>query len=392
MTIGTSDPDTELAAIRPAPAVPPITAAEHRARIDRARALAEQSGAAALLIGAGASLRYFTGVSWGASERMVALLLPVEGDPLMICPAFERGSLAAELAIDAEVALWEEDEDPVALVARALAPGARLALDPLLPFGWGERLRGAGLAVSDGGAAIDRCRMVKSAAELACLAAAKTMTLEVQRRAAAILRPGIAASAVARFIDAAHRAIGGGGSFFCAVQFGRATAFPHGLPGDQTLEQDQLVLIDTGCRVHGYHSDITRTYAFGQVDAAIHETFALERAAQAAAFAAVRPGVTCEAVDAAARAVLERAGLGPGYRLPGLPHRTGHGIGLSIHEPAYLVRGDLTPLEPGMCFSNEPMIVVPDRYGVRLEDHFRVTAEGAAWFTPPQESLDRPFG
>ncbi|MBB3472680.1 Xaa-Pro peptidase family protein [Sphingomonas sp. BK345] len=392
MTIGTSDPATELAAIRPAPAVPPIAATEHLARLARARALAGALGLDALLVGAGASLRYFTGVGWGASERMVALLLPVSGDPLMICPAFEQGSLAAELAIPAETALWEEDEDPIALVARALAPGARLALDPLLPFGWGERLRGVGLAVSDGAAVIDRCRMVKSAAELACLAAAKAMTLEVQRRAAAILRPGIAASAVKRFIDSAHQAIGGGGSFFCAVQFGAATAYPHGLPGDQLLEEDQLVLVDTGCRVHGYHSDITRTYAFGRVAPEVYETFAVEREAQAAAFAAVRPGVTCEAVDAAARTVLERAGLGPGYRLPGLPHRTGHGIGLSIHEPAYLVRGDRTPLEPGMCFSNEPMIVVPERYGVRLEDHFRVTADGAAWFTPPQESLERPFG
>ncbi|MBY9064087.1 Xaa-Pro peptidase family protein [Sphingomonas yunnanensis] len=392
MTIGTSDPATELAAIRPAPPVPPIAAAEHLARLDRARALASALGVEALLVGAGASLRYFTGVSWGATERMVALLLPVSGDPLMICPAFEQGSLTAELAIPAAVALWEEDEDPVALVAGALAPGARLALDPLLPFGWGEKVRGTGLAVSDGAAVIDRCRMIKSAAELACLAAAKAMTLEVQRRAAAILRPGIAASEVKRFIDAAHQAIGGGGSFFCAVQFGEATAYPHGLPGDQLLEEDQLVLVDTGCRVHGYHSDITRTYAFGRVAPEVHETFAVEREAQAAAFAAVRPGVTCEAVDAAARAVLERAGLGPGYRLPGLPHRTGHGIGLSIHEPAYLVRGDQTPLEPGMCFSNEPMIVVPERFGVRLEDHFRVTADGAAWFTPPQESLERPFG
>lgn len=392
MTIGSSDPVTELAAIHAAPAVPPISAAEHHARLERARALVADMGADALLVGAGASLRYFTGVSWGASERMVALLLRVDGDPLIVCPAFEQGSLAAELAIEAEALLWEEDEDPVALVAGALAPGARLALDPLLPFGWGEKLRGTGLAVGDGAAAIDRCRMVKSAAELACLAAAKTMTLEVQRRAAAILRPGIAASEVKRFIDAAHQAIGGGGSFFCAVQFGRATAFPHGLPGDQRLEENQLVLVDTGCRVHGYHSDITRTYAFGQVPAEVHDTFAVEQAAQAAAFAAVRPGATCEAVDAAARAVLEAAGLGPGYRLPGLPHRTGHGIGLAIHEPAYLVRGDRTVLEPGMCFSNEPMIVVPERYGVRLEDHFRVTAEGAAWFTAPQESLERPFG
>ena len=151
------------------------------------------------------------------------------------------------------------------------------------------------------------------------------------------------------------------------------------------------MLVDTGCAIHGYQSDITRTFAFGRVDDDIRATWALEKEAQAAAFAAVRPGVPCEAVDAAARRVLEGAGLGPDYRLPGLSHRTGHGIGLSIHEPAYLVRGDTTPLAPGMCFSNEPMIVVPDRYGIRLEDHFHVTADGAAWFTEPQPSIDRPF-
>jgi Xaa-Pro dipeptidase len=218
------------------------------------------------------------------------------------------------------------------------------------------------------------------------------MTLTVHAHAARILTPGIRASTVRRFIDDAHRAIGAAGSTFCAVQFGRATAFPHGLPGDQVLEEDQLVLVDTGCLVDGYHSDLTRTYAFGTVGDDIRATWALEAEAQAAAFAAVRPGAPAESVDAAARAVLERGGLGPDYRLPGLPHRTGHGIGLAIHEPAYLVRGDRTPLAPGMCFSNEPMIVVPDRYGIRLEDHFHVTDTGAAWFTPPQPSIDRPFG
>ncbi len=393
MTIGTSDAATQLAAIAPpAVRVPAIAAAEYAARLDSARALTAVAGAGALLIHAGASLRYFAGVPWGATERMVALLLPVIGDPVMICPQFELGSLEADLAIAADVRLWDEENDPVALVADAARGMGRIAVDPLMPFGWMQRLSAAGTTLIDGAPAIDGCRMIKSPAELACLAQAKAMTLEVQARAAAILRPGIAASEVIRFIDAAHHVIGGGGSFFCAVQFGRATAFPHGLPGDQVLAENELVLIDTGCRVHGYHSDITRTYAFGSVEQAVRDIWDIEHAAQAAAFAAAGPGVPCEAVDAAARAVLEREGLGPDYRLPGLPHRTGHGIGLSIHEPANLVRGDRTPMAPGMCFSNEPMIVVPDRFGVRLEDHFHVTADGAAWFTQPQPSIDRPFG
>lgn len=393
MTIGTSDVATQLAAIvPPASRVPPIAAAEYARRLDRARALTEAAGAGALLVHTGASLRYFTGIPWAATERMVALLLPVAGEPVMICPRFERGSLEADLTISADLRLWEEDEDPIALVADAARGRGTVAVDPLLPFAWAEALRRAGAMLVDGTSVIDGCRMIKSAAERACLSEAKAMTLEVQRRAAAILRPGIAASEVMRFIDAAHHAIGGGGSFFCAVQFGRATAFPHGLPGDQVLAENELVLIDTGCRVQGYHSDITRTYAFGTVPQEVRDIWTIEHQAQGAAFAAAGPGVPCAAVDAAARRVLEAAGLGPDYRLPGLPHRTGHGIGLSIHEPANLVRGDVTPMAPGMCFSNEPMIVVPDRFGVRLEDHFHVTDTGAEWFTQPQPSIDRPFG
>ncbi|QAY78758.1 Xaa-Pro peptidase family protein [Sphingosinicella sp. BN140058] len=393
MTIGGATIEAELAAIRPwADVAPAIDAEERQMRLERARALTEAAGADALLVNAGASLRYFTGLAWSLSERMVALLLPLSGPPAIVCPAFERGSLEAGVAIAADLLLWEEDEDPIALVRRTLPRGATLAVDPLLPFQWGERLRAGGLEVIDGAAAIDGCRKCKSGAELKLLAQAKAMTLEVHRRAARILSPGMAASTVTKFIDDAHRAIGGGGSTFCIVQFGRATAFPHGLPGEQYLEEDQLVLIDTGCRVEGYHSDITRTYAFGRATDEERMMWALEKEAQAAAFAAARPGTPCEEVDAAARRVLEAAGLGPGYRLPGLPHRTGHGIGLSIHEPAYLVRGDRTPLSPGMCFSNEPMIVVPGKFGIRLEDHFHVTEDGAAWFTEPQTAIDRPFG
>jgi Xaa-Pro dipeptidase len=239
---------------------------------------------------------------------------------------------------------------------------------------------------------VDGCRMIKSPAELALMSQAKAMTLKVHRRAAKILSAGITTTAVRRFIDQAHRALGADdGSSFCAVQFGVASAYPHGLPGEQRLVEGDIVLIDTGCRVQGYNSDITRTYVFGQASPEQRRVWDVEKRAQAAAFAAVEPGVPCEEIDAVARGVLEAAGFGPDYALPGLPHRTGHGIGLAIHEAPYLVRGDKTPLAPGMCFSNEPMIVVPDAFGVRLEDHFYVTEKGAAWFTEPQPSLDEPF-
>ncbi|UAK23452.1 M24 family metallopeptidase [Sphingomonas nostoxanthinifaciens] len=396
--IGGSTAQAELDAIVPwADPAPAISAEERLARIERARRLMGENGADALLIGAGASLRYFAGVPWGQSERLVALLLPRDGAPILIAPRFERGTLEADLAFPIELRLWEEDENPAELVAQALREigATRLAIDPAMAFLFVERIRRAGptLDLVEAGPIVDGCRMYKSPAELALMQQAKSMTIEVHARAARILRPGIRASEVVRFLDEAHRKIGApGGNGFVIVQFGRATAYPHGLPGDAALAEGEVVLIDTGCIIGGYWSDITRTYVFGEPGDEQRRIWDLEHAAQAAAFAAAEIGRPCEDVDHAARAVLEKAGLGPDYRLPGLPHRTGHGIGLSIHEPAYLVRGDRTPLGVGMCFSNEPMIVMPDQFGVRLEDHFYMTEAGPRWFTQPSPSIDRPFG
>jgi Xaa-Pro dipeptidase len=397
MTIGGSTAEAELAGLAPWPnPAPPITGEERLARMAKARALLAGIGADAILVGAGASLNYFAGVPWNATERLVALLLPREGEPVMICPRFEDGSLKASLGIQASLRLWEEHESPYALTAIAMAEleVKTLAIDPALAFFVFNGLAKAapGVALVDGAPVVDGCRMIKSPAELALMSQAKAMTLEVHRRAARILAPGVTTTAVRRFIDQAHRALGADdGSSFCAVQFGVASAYPHGLPGEQKLADGDIVLIDTGCRVQGYNSDITRTYVFGQPSAEHRRVWEVEKRAQAAAFAAVKPGVPCEEIDAVARRVLEAAGFGPDYHLPGLPHRTGHGIGLSIHEAPYLVRGDATPLEPGMCFSNEPMIVLPETFGIRLEDHFHVTEDGAAWFTDPQPSLEEPF-
>lgn len=397
MSIGGSTIGAELAGLKPPHAAPPpISRDERLQRLERARRLTADSGADALIINAGASLRYFAGVPWGASERLVAMILPVDGEPVLICPTFESGSLEAVLEIPAEVRLWEEDENPFALVAATLRDSGTnvVAIDPALPFEMAGRLSAAmpALRLQDASSVVNGCRMCKSAAELALMQYAKNLTLEVHRRAARILAPGISTKEVRRFIDDAHRVLGTAGNTFCIVHFAEATAYPHGLPGEQQLRENDIVLIDTGCSVEGYNSDITRTYVFGKATDEQRRIWELEHEAQATAFASAQLGVECQAVDAAARGLLTRAGLGPDYRLPGLPHRTGHGIGLSIHEPAYLVRGDRTPLAPGMCFSNEPMIVVPGQFGVRLEDHFYMTEQGPRWFTQPSASIDAPFG
>ncbi|KFI24800.1 X-Pro dipeptidase [Haematobacter missouriensis] len=395
--IGTSDAATELAAIRSTrDQARPIATAEHLQRLARAQALLPELGADALIVGAGHSLTYFTGIGWSMIERIVALVLIPGRAPVILCPAFEAGSLAAALKIPAEALLWQEDEDPYALLGALLAEAGlrRIALDPVLPFGMADAITRAtpSATVLSGAALIDACRMRKSPAELALIRQAMAMTLEVQERAARILHPGIRASEVTAFVQAAHRAIGSDGTTFCIVQFGASTAFPHGLPQDDVLAPGDMVLVDTGCLLHGYHSDLTRSYVFGSPDAEQRRIWAIERAAQQAVFDAAGPGVACGALDDAARAVLTRNGLGPDYRLPGLPHRSGHGLGMTIHEAPYLVRGNALPLAPGMCLSNEPMIVLPGRFGIRLEDHFHITETGAEWFTEPSPDIERPFG
>jgi len=396
--VGGSNAGAELAQIANRSVIAKaITTEERLARVERARHLMAERRVDVLMLTPGSSLYYFTGLRWGSSERLTAALLHRSGEVQYICPAFEIGSLLDAAPLSGDVRGWQEHEDPYELVAQMLPGGAtfsnKLALDELAPFfvaeGLRERLPHAQIvnAVS----VTRECRMRKSEAELALLGIAKGMTLEVQQRAARILRPGITATEVRAFIQDAHVRIGGGGSTFCLVYFAQATAYPHGIAGEQSLKEGDMVLIDTGCDVQGYKSDITRSYVFGTPSARQRDVWELEKSAQAAAFAAAQPGVACEEVDRAARRVLEKAGFGPGYAVPGLPHRTGHGIGLDLHEWTYLVEGNKTPLEAGMCFSNEPMICIYGEFGVRLEDHFYMSETGPVWFTQPAFSCEAPF-
>lgn len=381
------------AALLPAPPAP-IGRATFAQRIRTVQEYLETAGLDALAVNAGNSLRYFTGVPWDATERLVTLVIPRQGTPVVVCPHFETGSLKACLRTDVEIATWQEDENPALCALAPYAAGARIALDPDFSFGFVTAMRKArpDLVLEDDAGLISSLRACKTAEEIALITHAMAITLQVHQDAYAFLKPGLPASEIRRFIDARHRELGAdNGSYFCAVQFGHATAYPHGIPGDQVLAENDLVLIDTGCRLDGYHSDITRTYAFGQPDAEQQRIWEIEKAAQYAAFHAARVGAPCHVVDDAARAVLEQHGLGPGYTLPGLPHRTGHGIGLSIHEAPYLVRGNTTLLKAGHCMSNEPMIVIPETFGIRLEDHFYMTEDGPRWFTEPAHSFTAPF-
>ncbi|MDA1265740.1 MAG: Xaa-Pro peptidase family protein [Planctomycetota bacterium] len=377
--------------------ITPISMDELEARRVRAQLLMRDAGLEALYLHAGSNLNYFTGTAWHASERIGAAILPAEGPIEYIAPAFERGTFESYLRVAGEIRCWEEHESPYALLASRLAElgvTSKLGLDEATPFFalHGIRTAAPHLELCDAQPVTQGCRSQKSAAELALMQRAKDMTLEVHQAAATILRPGISTVEVSEFIDRAHRAVGAARSSFCIVLFGPDSAFPHGVKTPKALDAGDVVLIDTGCLLHGYNSDITRTYVLGEPTARQREVWDVERAAQAAAFAAAQPGVPCGDVDRAAREVIEQAGFGPGYALPGLPHRTGHGIGLDIHEGPYLVGSDRTPLAEGMCFSNEPMICVPGEFGVRLEDHFYMTADGPRWFTRPSPSIEDPFG
>ena len=355
------------------------------------------SAIGALYVHAGTNLYYFTGTQWYPSERMVGAIIPVNGDPIYIAPHFELGTLQDFCQVPGQIRCWHEHENPSDLVYQILCElglqNDTIALDETLPFTFVAGIQSAhpkGQFVS-AESLTSSCRMYKSPDEIRLLSHAKSMTMEVHKATARILREGISTVEVSQFINDAHKRVGASGSSFCIVLFGTASAFPHGVKHAQYLEKGDMVLIDTGCRLFGYHADITRSYVFGDASPRQRQIWKIEQDAQQAAFDAAQIGSSCEAVDQAARSVIESSGLGPNYALPGLPHRTGHGVGLDIHEHPYIVKGNNVELKAGMCFSNEPMICVPGEFGVRLEDHIFMTEQGASWFTEPSPSIDDPF-
>ena len=377
----------------------PVDKAEYTSRIDQAQHYMREHQIAAIYLNAGTNLSYFTGMDWYPSERLVGAILPASGEVVYIAPLFEIESLSERQVIAGEIVGWQEHESPYKLVAEVLkqaglSGGDILGVDEATAFfivdGFNKAMPDIEIINASGVTA--HCRMHKSDSELALIQRAMDMTLAVHQATASILHEGITTTEVEQFIHEAHKKVGASGSYFCIVLFGKATSFPHGVKDPQVLKPGDLVLIDTGCKLHGYLSDITRTYSFGGASEKQARLWQAEKDAQLAAFAAAANGSPCGDVDAAARVSLESAGLGPDYDLPGLPHRTGHGIGMDIHEWPYLVKDNPQPLAPGMCFSNEPMIVVPGEFGIRLEDHFYMAEDGPCWFTQPAHSISNPFG
>jgi Xaa-Pro dipeptidase len=365
--------------------VAPISDKERGDRLSRLRGMMEKNGIAAVLLGPTENLRYFTGLVWHLSERLLGAVVTSE-KLVYVVPGFERSRVESLPHLPGDILVWEEEENPAALVCRLIGGSEKLALDEALPLVFYHALAeatGAGRLV-DGGPMVRALRVVKSPAEIALIQHAMNITMDIHRKVRNTIAPGVAASDVARFIDQQHRQAGAdGGSTFCIVSFGRATSLPHGADGEQILEAGDVVLVDTGCRIDGYHSDLTRTYMLDAGNVEFERAWAIEREGQQVIFDAAGVGAACASLDDAVRAALGTHGLGPDYRLPGLPHRAGHGLGLEIHEAPYLVRGNSMPLAPGMCFSDEPMIVFPGKFGVRLEDHIYMAGDGPRWFTSP---------
>jgi Xaa-Pro dipeptidase len=373
--------------------VVPITEEERRSRIEKARRLMVENRLDAIYIESGSSLFYFTGVRWGRSERMFAMILPARGEPAYVCPTFEEQRAREAIQFGDDIRTWQEDESPYRRVAeilkdRGIASG-RIGIEERVRFFLVDGIRkespGAELVSAD--PVTVGCRVIKSAAELALMQRANDITIAAYRAAVETLTEGMTQFEFAANCTAAFRALGVKGG--AGVQFGKYSAFPHGSSKPQELREGEIVMIDGGCGVEGYRSDITRTLVFGTPTDRQRSLWDLERKAQDAAFAAAKPGAPCEAVDEAARQVITEGGFGPDYKY--FTHRVGHGIGLDGHEWTYLVRGNKLPLQPGMCFSDEPGIYLHGEFGVRLEDCMYITEDGARLFTPQSPSIEQPF-
>jgi Xaa-Pro dipeptidase len=401
--LGAQQPATELPpAIRTLTSmrdqVRPITAEERRGRVEKARRLMAEQKIDALMLCSGTSLVYFTNIDWSGGERLFTCVIPAKGEPFFVCPAFEEDRAREQVALGpfagtADVRTWHEHESPYERVAQGLRDRGittgRLAIEERVDFVFSDGVAKAaqGVSIVSGTPITAGCRMIKDAHELELMRLASNVTLKAYEAAYKSLKEGMTQNDFARLVSSAHSRMGFEGG--AGVQVGEYSALPHGSITPQMVREGTILLIDGGCNIAGYQSDLSRTFVLGRPTDKMKRVFEIDRKAQDAALAAAKPGVACEAVDAAARKVIVDAGFGPDYK--NFTHRVGHGIGMDWHEWPYLVRGNTTPLAPGMTFSDEPGIYLRGEFGVRLEDDMVITEDGARLFTPQSESLEKPF-
>jgi len=377
----------------------PITTAEREQRIEKARQLMAANKIDAIMIPGGTSLVYFTNIHWWMSERLFAIILPVKGNPFYVCPAFEEDRAREQIAggsggTNAEVRTWQEDESPYQRIAeglkdRKLTTG-NMGMEETVRYVFSEGLSKAapGLHLVSATPVTAGCRMIKSQHELQLMKLANEVTLAAYEAAYLSTKEGMTQNDFGAMVQAAHSQQGFEGG--ASIQVGENSALPHGSAKPQVIREGTILLMDGGCKVEGYESDISRTVVLGKPSDKMKQVFEIVHKAQSAALAAAKPGVQCQAVDAAARKVITDAGYGPDYKH--FTHRLGHGIGMDGHEWPYLVRGNTLPLAPNMTFSDEPGIYIRGEFGVRLEDDMHITENGAELFTPQSPELEKPFG
>lgn len=382
----------------------PITVDERRARIERAKTIMGDQKIDAIMLAGGTSLNYFTGIRWGNSERLTAVVIPKVGNPYIVTPAFEEDRTREQLALGplahTDVAIWQEDESPFEKVAQGLkdrgVAAGRIGIEETSKFVFADSIAGAApaLHVTSASPVTAGCRMIKDAHEVELMRLASQVTLRCYEAVFKALQPGMTQNDVSSLVGAGYSGLGFPG--FASIQVGEYTALPHGSITPQTIREGTIIMIDDGCTVEGYQSDITRTFVLGRATDKMKKVFDIVRQAQTAALKAARPGVALEAIDAAGRNVVVDNGYGPGFKY--FSHRLGHGMGMDGHEWPYLVKNNMfgweraVKLQPGMVFSDEPGIYIRGEFGVRLEDDMHITDNGAELFTPQSPSIESPFG
>ncbi|WP_296698112.1 Xaa-Pro peptidase family protein [Algoriphagus sp.] len=374
-----------------------ISVEERKSRVAKAQELMNRIGMKAILLDGGTSLDYFTGIRWGGSERPMVAIIPANGEVSYVCPGFEEDRLNELIKIGDTVYPWQEDESPYLEIKKALedsgVKSGSIGIEERVRFFIVDGIRKVApqLELTSADPITIPCRIIKSAAEIALMQRATEITIEAIKFGLTFLKEGGSPSDFSSAVAQAHQKMGARHAFALA-NFGEASAFPHGSIQPQKLKKGDIVLVDCGCEVGGYNSDISRTIVFGaDPTARQQEIWDLEKEAQAAGFSAAKIGAPLEDVDSAARKVITDAGFGPGYNLPGLPHRTGHGIGMDGHEWGNAVKGNKRIIEPGMCFSIEPNISIVGEFGIRHEDCVYMTESGPVWFSKPSPSISQPF-